>query len=118
PMLMRRRLRHRNESIQELPMSRGRSGFASLTLVLIFAPAGRSQNRAPANPMAHEILKQLIELNTTDSVGHVTAAAEAIAARLRDASFGEKDVIVAGPTDRKKNLVARLHGTGERKPIL
>ena len=99
-------------------MSRGRLGFAFLILVLIFASAGRSQSRAPANPMAHEIFKQLIELNTTDSVGNVTTAAEAIAARLRDASFSEKDVIVAGPTDRKKNLVARIRGTGGRKPIL
>src|ERR1035438_4161230 len=104
--------------IQELRMSRGRLGFAFLILVLIFASAGRSQSRAPANPMAHEIFKQLIELNTTDSVGNVTTAAEAIAARLRDASFSEKDVIVAGPTDRKKNLVARIRGTGGRKPIL
>jgi acetylornithine deacetylase/succinyl-diaminopimelate desuccinylase-like protein len=99
-------------------MARGRWGFAFLTLVLIFAPAGRSQNRAPANPMARELFKQLIELNTTDSVGNVTAAAEAVAARLRDASFGEKEVIVAGPTDRKKNLVARIRGTGARQPIL
>src|SRR6202011_2249018 len=70
------------------------------------------------NQLAHEILKQLIEINTTDSVGNVTTAAEAMAVRLRDAGFADQDVMVAGPNERKKNLVARLHGTGARKPLL
>jgi acetylornithine deacetylase/succinyl-diaminopimelate desuccinylase-like protein len=48
----------------------------------------------------------------------VTAAAEAMAARLRSAGFPAEDLQVLGPTDRKKNLVARFHGTGARKPIL
>ena len=68
--------------------------------------------------MAHDILKQLIEINTTDSVGNVTTAAEAMAARLRDGGFSESDIKVAGPNERKKNLVARFRGTGKRKPIL
>src|SRR5271156_409864 len=85
---------------------------------LSFALHSQGQTSQPANPLAHEIFKQLIEINTTDSVGNVTTAAEAMAARFRDAGFAEKDVIVAGPTDRKKNLVARFHGTGKRKPLL
>ena len=68
--------------------------------------------------LSRVIFKELIEINTTDSVGSVTAASEAMAKRLRDAGFPESDVQVLGPNDRKKNLVARLHGTGERKPIL
>jgi acetylornithine deacetylase/succinyl-diaminopimelate desuccinylase-like protein len=90
---------------------------AGFGITLLFAP--RVDAHTPVqNPLAHEIFKQLIEINTTDSVGNVTAAAEAMAARLRDAGFPEQDVQVAGPTDRKKNLVVRLHGTGKRKPIL
>ena len=72
----------------------------------------------PPNPLAREIFRQLIEINTTDSVGNVTTAAEAMAVRLRDAGFTGDDVIVDGPSDPKKNLVARIHGTGQRKPIL
>jgi acetylornithine deacetylase/succinyl-diaminopimelate desuccinylase-like protein len=72
----------------------------------------------PPNPLAREIFRQLIEINTTDSVGNVTTAAEAMAKRLRDAGFAAKDVIVAGPNERKKNLVVRIHGTGKRKPVL
>ncbi len=64
--------------------------------------------------LSHDILKELIEINTTDSVGNVTTAAEAMAKRLRDAGFPESDVQVLGPNDRKKNLVARLRGTGKR----
>jgi acetylornithine deacetylase/succinyl-diaminopimelate desuccinylase-like protein len=68
--------------------------------------------------LAHDIFKQLIEINTTDSVGNVTTAAEAMAKRLRDGGFAESDLHVAGPNERKKNLVARFRGTGKRKPIL
>ncbi len=86
---------------------------------LTLAAAGSvcAQGASP-NPLAREIFQQLIEINTTDSVGNVTTAAEAMAARLRDAGFTGSDVVVDGPNDRKKNLVARIHGTGQRKPIL
>ncbi len=68
--------------------------------------------------LSHDILKELIEINSTDSVGSVTAASEAMAKRLREAGFPESDVQVLGPNDRKKNMVARLRGTGKHKPIL
>ena len=68
--------------------------------------------------MAHDIFKQLIEINTTDSVGNVTTAAEAMQKRLRDAGFTDKEMILAGANEKKKNLVVRLHGTGKRKPVL
>jgi acetylornithine deacetylase/succinyl-diaminopimelate desuccinylase-like protein len=68
--------------------------------------------------LSHDVFKELIEINTTDSVGSVTAAAEAMAKRLRDAGFPAEDVQVAGPNERKKNMVARLHGTGQHKPVL
>jgi acetylornithine deacetylase/succinyl-diaminopimelate desuccinylase-like protein len=65
-----------------------------------------------------DIFQQLIEINTTDSVGDCTAAANAMAGRLKAAGFSEEDVKVLGPHPRKGNLVARLRGTGARKPIL
>jgi acetylornithine deacetylase/succinyl-diaminopimelate desuccinylase-like protein len=68
--------------------------------------------------LAHDIFKQLIEINTTDSVGSVTAASEAMAQRFRDAGFPESDIHVLGPNDRKKNVVVRLHGSGQHKPVL
>jgi acetylornithine deacetylase/succinyl-diaminopimelate desuccinylase-like protein len=68
--------------------------------------------------LSHDIFKQLVEINTTDSVGSTTLAAEAMAKRLRDAGFAAGDVQVLGPNDRKGNMVARIRGTGAKKPIL
>src|SRR5467141_2846008 len=82
------------------------------------SPAGSAQAPEQTKQLARDIFKQLIEINTTDSVGNVTTAAEAMATRLRDGGFAESDIHVAGPKERKKNLVVRLHGTGKRKPIL
>ncbi len=70
------------------------------------------------NSLAREIFKQLVEINTTDSSGSTTVAAEAMAKRLRDAGYPAADIFVGGPKPKKGNLVARLHGTGARKPIL
>jgi acetylornithine deacetylase/succinyl-diaminopimelate desuccinylase-like protein len=92
--------------------------IAAALFTAIFLSFQAAAQSTPPNPLAHDIFKQLIEINTTDSVGNVTTAAEAMAVRLRDAGFTGNDVIVAGPNDRKKNLVARIHGTGRRKPIL
>jgi acetylornithine deacetylase/succinyl-diaminopimelate desuccinylase-like protein len=73
---------------------------------------------AASNKLAHDVFKQLIEINTTDSVGNVTTAAEAMAKRFREAGFPAQDLVVLGPTDTKKNVVVRLHGTGKHKPVL
>jgi acetylornithine deacetylase/succinyl-diaminopimelate desuccinylase-like protein len=73
---------------------------------------------ADARALARDMFKQLIEINTTDSVGSVTTASEAMAQRFRAAGFPETDIHVLGATDRTKNLVVRLRGTGLRKPIL
>ena len=102
-----------------------RNLFALALLVCLAIPAslGAQSNEAtkqltPMNQLARDIFKQLIEINTTDSVGNTTTAAEAMAKRLRDAGYPESDLYIGGPNPRKGNLVARLHGTGARKPIL
>src|SRR5271155_5388186 len=91
----------------------------ALVLTLAFAAVSlRAQTDDANRQLARDIFKQLIEINTTDSVGSTTVAAEAMATRLRDAGYPASDVQVLGPEPRKGNLVARLRGTGERKPIL
>jgi acetylornithine deacetylase/succinyl-diaminopimelate desuccinylase-like protein len=74
----------------------------------------------PTRKLAHDIFQQLIEINTTDSVGSITVAADAMAKRLLDAGFPAEDIKVLGPNDRKGNLVARYRGSGAAglKPIL
>lgn len=87
-------------------------------LLLLLAPIGSAQDQDAIRQQARDIFQQLIEINTTDSVGNVTTAAEAMAKRLRDAGFSGQDVVVAGPNERKKNLIVRLRGSSQQKPIL
>jgi acetylornithine deacetylase/succinyl-diaminopimelate desuccinylase-like protein len=68
--------------------------------------------------LARDILQELIAINTTDSSGDNTRAAEAVAARFRAAGVPESDIHVLAPMPRKGNVVVRLHGTGAAKPIL
>lgn len=68
--------------------------------------------------LSRDIFRELIEINTTDSVGNNTLAAEAMAGRLKDAGFPAADIQVLGPNDRKGNMVARLHGSGAHRPVL
>src|SRR5271165_7520561 len=89
-----------------------------LLCFLFFTPASRAQTDDATKKLAHDIFKQLIEINSTDSVGSVTAASEAMAQRFRDAGFAESDMQIVGPNVRKKNLVVRLKGTGKHKPLL
>src|SRR5947209_14928317 len=63
--------------------------------------------------LAREIFKQLIEINTTDSLGNTPRAARAMAQRLRAAGFAAPDLrVLIGPDATHGNLVARYRGTG------
>jgi len=96
-----------------------RTSILLAALACSFAGGGlRAQSDDATNKLARDIYKQLIEINTTDSVGSTTVAAEAMAQRLRDAGYAADDVQVIGPKARKGNLVARLRGTGAQKPML
>jgi acetylornithine deacetylase/succinyl-diaminopimelate desuccinylase-like protein len=89
-----------------------------MALALWLPINGKAEQPGKNEQLAREILKQLIEINTTDSVGSVTAASEAMGKRLVEAGFAERDIQIAGPRDNKKNLVLRYHGSGKRKPVL
>ena len=68
--------------------------------------------------LVRDLLRELIEINTTHSTGSTGKAAEAMAARLRAAGFAPADVQVLGPRPERANLVVRFHGTGARRPLL
>jgi acetylornithine deacetylase/succinyl-diaminopimelate desuccinylase-like protein len=84
----------------------------------LLAPSCNAQIDQATKQLALDMFKQLVEINTTDSVGNVTTASEAMARRFRDAGFPESDIHLLGPNERKKNLVVRLHGSGKHKPVL
>jgi acetylornithine deacetylase/succinyl-diaminopimelate desuccinylase-like protein len=72
----------------------------------------------PTRQLVRDIYRQLVEINTTETNGNMTTAAEAMAARLKAAGFPEADVKMLAPEPRHGNLVARLHGSGAKKPLL
>src|SRR5580693_519196 len=96
----------------------GLSLLAGMVLTMSMQAQSLSSKDDATRKLAVDIFKQLIEINTTDSVGSVTAASEAMAQRFRDAGFPDSDIHVMGPNDRKKNVVVRLHGSGKYKPVL
>ena len=84
------------------------------SLIILSSVAPLAQN-GPNETRAKEIFKQLVEINTTQSVGNTTQAAEAMAARFRAAGFPEADVRVLGPSAKKGNLVVRYRGTARSR---
>lgn len=73
-----------------------------------------------AQRLARGIFEELVEIDTTDSAGSTTVAAEAMSARLKAGGWAPEDVQVLVPeaAPKRGNLVARLHGSGELKPVL
>src|SRR4051795_10806097 len=89
-----------------------------MRIALVWLSVSCLAAQTPQQREAREILQQLIGINTTDSSGDNTRAAEAMAARFRDAGYSADDVRVLGPVVRKGNVVVRLHGSGGGRPIL
>jgi acetylornithine deacetylase/succinyl-diaminopimelate desuccinylase-like protein len=94
--------------------------FLTAALVALFPmPVSVSAQALSAQQqLARDIYKELVEINTVTATGDTGKAVDAMAARLRAAGFPESDVHVFKPASGKGNLVARLHGSGVRKPIL
>jgi len=91
------------------------NAFLGALLIPLLASA---QSLSPHQRLARDIYKELVEINTVTATGDTAKAAEAMAARLRAAGFPAEDVRVFTPAPRKGNLVARLRGTGGKKPIM
>jgi acetylornithine deacetylase/succinyl-diaminopimelate desuccinylase-like protein len=67
------------------------------------------------------LYKELVEINTTRSVGSCTQAAEAMRAHLLSAGMAAADAQILAPADRPRDgaLIAVLHGRDRQlKPIL
>lgn len=88
---------------------------AALATLCVFVSVAAAQS--PHGDLV-DIYRELIETDTAQPNGDTTAAARAMAKRLLDAGFEARDVEVVGPTPTRGNLVARLRGTGEGKPVL
>ena len=97
------------------------SSFALLGLSTVLGLPSSSPHAATPRDyrqLAREMLEELIEIKSSDSGVGSTPAAEAIARRMRAAGFPEADIQMVGPSERKKNVVVRLHGRSKANPIL
>lgn len=107
-------------------MTRRSSALLRSALLLscsaLISPSTPAQVSATAPDTQHQeavdIFRELIEINTTDSVGNVTTAAKAMQQRFLSAGFPGSDMQLLGPNDRKQNLVLRYRGDPGKKPIL
>ena len=100
-----------------------RSASVALALTLVFASSAHAQSTPTAyQTLGRDILRELIETNTTYASGSTTRASELLAARFRAAGFPAADVQIVGPDTgrdaKDRNLVVRYRGNGRRKPIL
>ncbi|CAN5393657.1 M20/M25/M40 family metallo-hydrolase [soil metagenome] len=92
--------------------------WAAAVLLAACTSPSFAEDLTPQQQLSRDIYKELIEINTVTATGDTKQAAEAMAARLRAAGFADADVHALSPAPRKGNLVARLRGSGARKPML
>ena len=92
--------------------------LACAVMVVALADAAVAQAPSPQQQAFRDIYRALVEIDTTDTSGDTLKAAEAMAARLKAAGFPAADMRVISTGPRKGNLVARLRGSGARKPLL
>jgi acetylornithine deacetylase/succinyl-diaminopimelate desuccinylase-like protein len=101
---------------------RGRIAFtAHANVAAAFVAAGFNGLAAEITPyqkMGREIYREMIETDTSHSVGDTTKAAELLAARFRAAGIPEADIHIIGPETTNKNLIVRYRGPGTKPAVL
>jgi acetylornithine deacetylase/succinyl-diaminopimelate desuccinylase-like protein len=92
-----------------------------ITHALLFAvlPSLLAAQTSDRQALERDILKELVEINTSDSAGHTPESAQAMAHRLAAAGIPDSDIHVLGYEPRHQSLVARYRGRPNGlKPIL
>ncbi len=89
-----------------------------LCLVAIHARSQTPIQLAPEQQRFYSIYKELVNINTTNSVGDNTKAVLAMKKYLLEDGFTHEEIQIFEPFPKKGNLVVRLKGNGTQKPIL
>jgi acetylornithine deacetylase/succinyl-diaminopimelate desuccinylase-like protein len=93
----------------------------SVLLAVALATASPVSAQTAADPLISDtrrLLAELVAIDTSEPNGSTTPAAELLRRYLIDAGFAPDDVRVIGADSRRGNLVARLRGRGQGKPVL
>jgi acetylornithine deacetylase/succinyl-diaminopimelate desuccinylase-like protein len=67
---------------------------------------------------ARQMFEELVNVKSTESGVGSTPAVDILVKYFREAGYDSEDLFVGGPEPRKQNVVVRLRGRGEGKPIL
>lgn len=107
-------------SIQRISKHARAIGGALWLSLAVLPGIAAAQQKSPVaqQDLALDVYRELIAIDTTTSSGDTARAADAMAARLLAAGFARQDVQVFKPAPRKGNLVARLRGSGQKRPML
>lgn len=93
----------------------------SVLLAVALSAAASVGAQPPADPLTtdtRQLLADLVAIDTSEPNGATTPAAERVRRYLIDAGFPPDDVRVIGVDGRRGNLVARLRGRGQGRPVL
>ena len=90
----------------------------ALTSAALLASAQTVLQLTPEQQRFHDIYKELVNINTSNSVGDNTKAVNAMKKYLVEDGFADADVQIFEPFPRKGNLVLRMKGDGSKKPVL
>jgi acetylornithine deacetylase/succinyl-diaminopimelate desuccinylase-like protein len=88
------------------------------TVCLAAVAAADSVSPTADELLVRDIYAELIGIDTTEAHGSTTAAAEAISRHLQAAGFSADEIRILGPKPTKGNLVVRIAGSGQKKPLL
>ncbi len=94
------------------------AGFAVSFAFVLLAILASAQSLTPEQKLAKDVLKELVEINTTTDTIGTERAAQAVVARLRAAGFSEDDARVMGADAKHSNVFIRLRGRSAEKPIV
>ena len=93
-----------------------------LPLFLLLVTTSSPATAQPLPPglveSSRQLLADLVAIDTSETTGSTTPAANRIADFLKKAGFPSDDVRVLGSDDRHGNVVARLRGKGTARPVL
>ena len=82
--------------------------------------AAQDAPQRPDRVAFHELYKELVETNTTSSVGDCTQAARQVATRLRQAGFTDRELTLYVPPNRPRDggLVVNWAGSNAKQPAM
>jgi acetylornithine deacetylase/succinyl-diaminopimelate desuccinylase-like protein len=86
--------------------------------LLVLAAAAIPQQLTSDQQLARDVLKALVEIDTTSDVVGTEQAARTIQQRLLAAGFSAEDAQIMGPDPKHSNVFIRLRGRTATKPVL